>query len=499
LVAVLAAAGQAPAGRPHVIRVVDERTGRGVPLVSLETTDGTKHWTDSNGVVAFNEQGLMGKRVWFNVKSTGYECPTEFFGVKGASVETTEGGKTELKLRRQNIAERLYRITGVGVYRDSVMAGLPVPVKRPVINGEVTGQDSVQCLEYRGKLWWFWGDTGRVGGPLGHFGMAGAVSDMPGKGGLDPAVGVDLEYFVDKGGFSRPMMDVPGDGAKWASGMMVVKDNAGRERMVCGYVRVPGLAPPLERALAIYNDEREVFERWKELKLDAPLYPDGQPVRVTDGGVEYFYFPAPYAVTRVRADWASVGDVGQYEAFTCLKAGTRYEKEKTRLDRDRDGKLVWGWKRDTAPLRESEQKDLINAGVMKEGEGWYRLKDVETGKAVTAHGGSVAWNAYRKKWVMLFVEILGKESMVGEVWYAESDRPEGPYTAARKVATHEKMDFYNPVHHPMFDQQGGRVIYFEGTYVNTFSGNPEATPRYNYNQLMYRLDLADPRLKLDRK
>jgi hypothetical protein len=40
------------------------------------------------------------------------------------------------------------------------------------------------------------------------------------------------------------------------------------------------------------------------------------------------------------------------------------------------------------------------------------------------------------------------------------------------------------------------VIYFEGTYTQTFSGNPEATPRYDYNQIMYRLDLDDPRLVL---
>jgi len=43
---------------------------------------------------------------------------------------------------------------------------------------------------------------------------------------------------------------------------------------------------------------------------------------------------------------------------------------------------------------------------------------------------------------------------------------------------------------------GGRVIYLEGSYVNTFSGNPHPTPYYEYNQIMYRLDLSDPRLKL---
>jgi hypothetical protein len=44
--------------------------------------------------------------------------------------------------------------------------------------------------------------------------------------------------------------------------------------------------------------------------------------------------------------------------------------------------------------------------------------------------------------------------------------------------------------------RGGRVIYLEGSYVNTFSGNPHPTPYYEYNQIMYRLDLADARLNL---
>jgi hypothetical protein len=56
---------------------------------------------------------------------------------------------------------------------------------------------------------------------------------------------------------------------------------------------------------------------------------------------------------------------------------------------------------------------------------------------------------------------------------------------------------YNPKQHPYFDQDGGRTIYFEGTYTQAFSGSEEtATPRYDYNQIMYRLDLGDPRLAL---
>ncbi|MBP86631.1 MAG: hypothetical protein CMJ64_07945 [Planctomycetaceae bacterium] len=48
----------------------------------------------------------------------------------------------------------------------------------------------------------------------------------------------------------------------------------------------------------------------------------------------------------------------------------------------------------------------------------------------------------------------------------------------------------------MLDKDGGRVIFFEGTYTNMFSGNNDQTPRYNYNQIMYKLDLSDPRLRL---
>jgi hypothetical protein len=68
-----------------------------------------------------------------------------------------------------------------------------------------------------------------------------------------------------------------------------------------------------------------------------------------------------------------------------------------------------------------------------------------------------------------------------------------------KVASHPKYSFYNPRHHSFMDEEGGRVIYFEGTYTESFSGNPVPTPRYDYNQVMYRLDLGDSRLEPARK
>ena len=72
----------------------------------------------------------------------------------------------------------------------------------------------------------------------------------------------------------------------------------------------------------------------------------------------------------------------------------------------------------------------------------------------------------------------------------------GPWTDARKIVTHRKYSFYNPKQHSFFDKHGGRVVFFEGTYTTTFSGNDQPTPRYNYNQVMYKLDLSHPELRL---
>jgi hypothetical protein len=120
-------------------------------------------------------------------------------------------------------------------------------------------------------------------------------------------------------------------------------------------------------------------------------------------------------------------------------------------------------------------------------------------RPIIPHGGSVNWNAFRKRWVAIFV-ASGSASPLGEVFYAEADTPLGPWVYARRVASHalggSVYSFYNPKHHPFFDKDGGRTIFFEGTYANTFSGNPEQTPRYNYNQMMYKLDLANPGLAL---
>ena len=183
------------------IEVVDEQTGRGVPMVELQATYGTRYYTDSAGLVAFYEPGLMGKRIFFAVSAHGYEFAKDGFGIRGVALEVKPGGTAKLKIKRRNIAERLYRITGAGIYRDSVLLGREPPIAEPLLNAEVTGQDSILTALYRDKVFWFYGDTGRLSYALGNFAMSGATSEPPEK--IDPNVGINLRYFVAKDGFSR--------------------------------------------------------------------------------------------------------------------------------------------------------------------------------------------------------------------------------------------------------------------------------------------------------
>jgi hypothetical protein len=490
----LLSAGPAAQGTKYFkITVVDDQTGRGVPLVELETTNNVRHYTDSNGIVAFYEPGLMGQSVFFFVRSHGYEFPKDGFGMQGRALDVTEGGSAILKIKRINVAERLYRITGGGIYRDTVLLGEPAPIKEPLLNAKVLGQDSVQNAIHKGKLYWFWGDTNKPSYPLGNFQMTGATSLLPGEGGLDPDIGVNLTYFKAKDGFTKQMAPVPGEGPCWADAFVTFKDKSGRERMVAAYAKVYPNMVAHDRGLLEWNDAKEQFEKVAQFDLHSPMVPHGHPFRYTDAGKEYVYFPAPFPTLRVPPDPDLMRNLSNYEAYTCLKEGSRIDK--VQVDRDAAGRLRYAWRKNAPPMDPKVQEALIKGGHAKPGEMLFHLQDADTGKAIQPHGCSIYWNEYRRRWVTIMLEVMGT-SMLGEIWFAEADTPLGPWVYARKVVTHDRYDFYNPKQHPEFDKDGGRIIYFEGTYTHTFSGNPYQTPRYDYNQIMYKLDLAGPQLAL---
>lgn len=461
------------------IQVVDEATGRGVPLVELTTTSNARFVTDSAGRVAFHEPDLMGREVYFSIKSHGYEYPADGFGFRGARLTPKLGERTTLKVKRTIIAERIYRITGEGLYRDTQLLGHKPPLVREGLPGNVMGQDSVQVTQYQGKLYWFYGDTNLAHYPLGIFRTAGAMTPLPGKD-FDPERGVPLQYFVDANGRARNMMPLTGDenakqGVVWIDGVVTVPDEQERERMVCHWTRLKSLGEPVEKGMGVWNDQEQIFEPVSRLKLADWRHVTGPVTRVREGDQDYLLGGLMYLNTRVPARLKDVLDPEKYEGWANVADDTDAP--------------TFAWRLGVEPF-------FVGRATNKQRQGKEALHpvDVATGKPVVLHGGSIRWNKHRQKWIAIGVE-QGGTSFLGEVWYSEADAPTGPWRKAIKIVSHDKYSFYNPVHHAFLDAEGGRVIYFEGTYTHTFSGNNQPTPHYDYNQIMYRLNLDDPRLK----
>lgn len=478
----------APAGGYAEIRVVDADTGRGVPLVELETVNSIKLVTDNVGRVAFAEPGLLGREVFFTVRSHGYEVKKDGFGFPGVRVTPKAGQVAEIKIARRNVADRLCRLTGEGRYRDTVLLGHKPPLADSPHPGLVSGQDSVQAVPYKGELYWFWGDTSRMSYPLGLFRTAGAKTPLPGDK-LDPADGLAFDYFVDKAGFARAMIPVPERpaGVIWIDGVCVVPDEKGTEKLVAHYSRRKGLADELEHGIAVFDDDKSAFVPAKELPLGEKWrFPHGHPVVHEEGGKKWLLSGHPAPNVRVPATLADVLDPSRYEAFTCATGKEKGSAPK--LDDER--KPAWGWQSDLPPAGSEAESEWVKAGKLKpEYTRFYPANAADASERVRLHNGTVRWNEHRKRWVLLAGQIGGKASFLGEVWYSESREPTGPFGKAVKVVTHDKQSFYNVCHHSFLDRRGGREIHFEGTYTSDFSGNTYKTPRYDYNQVLYRLDL----------
>lgn len=473
---------QAAPAEWFAIHVVDEQTGRGVPLVSLTTTNQITHVTDSAGWIAFNEPGLMEREVFFTVSAPGYTVPKDGFGFSGVRLKPKLGEVKEVKVMRLNIAERLYRITGQGIYRDSELLGKECPLPKANFNATM-GQDSVQVLPWQGRLFWLWGDTNKVNYPLGNFHSTCAWSDLPEKGGLNPAEGIHLEYITDEDGQIRKMLPMEAPGPVWIFGMLVVPDSAGKEHLLGHYGRYKDLGKRLEHGIAEYDEAQGRFTPMTVLGDEFEWqHPQGNAVRVKDDEGDFFYFADCFALTRVPAKYDDILNPGAYEALAWS------DKEQDYL-----------WQKSAAPATQLGEAKAIADKKMPASRALLQLKDALTGKPVQIHRSSVNWNASRKAWIMIGNQAGGDVSYLGEIWYAEAPTPSGPWLKAVKIASHPDYSLYNPRQHVFFDQDGGKVIYFEGTYTNTFSGNLTLTPRYDYNQLMYRLDLSDPRLDVVRK
>jgi hypothetical protein len=428
------------------IEVVDKESGWPVPLVELRTTHHSRFVTDNAGIIALDSPELMGAETWFTVHGHGYEVKKDGFGYQGVRLTPQLGQTLRIELERKIIARRMGRLTGAGIFAESQKLGVEGDWKE----SGVVGCDSVQNAVHRGRLFWVYGDTTLAKYPLGIFHGTGGTSairpELPDK----PPLRFAIDYFRDDAGKVAPIAAMPGEGPTWVTGFISLPDSTGTPRLVCSYMKVK---PPLEAyawGLAVWDENTSRFKPHRTIwtKSDAtphpPPIPDGHPAIAKDAaGREWVYYGNPLPTLRHPATFEAWQEASTWETLKPVK-------------------------------------DLPVAG----GNG-----------RVTLHSGSIAWNGWRKRWVTVFMEKFGKPSVFGELWYAEGESPTGPWGPAVKIATHDNYTFYNPRIHPEFSDDASPALYFEATYTAEFANKPQQTPRYDYNQMLYRLDLDDARLK----
>jgi hypothetical protein len=428
------------------IEVVEQGGGWPVPLVELRTTNQVRFVSDNAGLIAFDLPELMGRETWFDIVGHGYEVPKDGLGMRGVRL-TPEPGKTlRVEVRRTIVARRLGRSTGLGLFAESQKLGCELDWK----DGGVAGCDSVQNAVHRGKLFWAWGDTLVARYPLGVFDMTSATTPVQPLASFQPPLRLKLDYFSDDKGNPRGVAPMPGPGPTWISAYVSLPDKSGAPRLCGSFIKVRNPLEAYQAGLCVWNDVRSRFELLRVLwtKSDAspkaPLYPDGHPAIWKDAaGKEWVYFGNPLPRLRCPAAFEAWQDASTWEEL-------------------------------------QPQETLKSAG---------------DGKPVKPHSGSIAWNGFRRRWVSVFMEAFGKPSAFGELWYAEADAPAGPWGAAVKVLSHENYTFYNPRLHPEFTAPESPILIFEGSYTREFADKPNPTPRYDYTQILYRLDLDDPALK----
>ncbi|MBL9126091.1 MAG: hypothetical protein JNL97_00520 [Verrucomicrobiales bacterium] len=281
---------------------------------------------------------------------------------------------------------------------------------------------------------------------MGIFDASGATTRVWEAKDLEPPLRARFDYFERAQGGPRGVAPIAGTGPTWLTALVSLPGSNGAPRLGASYMKIK---PPLEAyewGLCVWDETRERFEPWKKLWEKSEVTPrrgpcpDGHAVTWKDeNAVEWVLFGNPLPTLRCRASFEAWSDPKAWQILT---------------------------PQETIPTATGDAR-------------------------VKPHSGSVAWNAWRRRWVTVFTEAFGKPSAFGEVWYAEAESPLGPWAGAVKVLSHENYTFYNPRLHPEFASGDSRTLYFEGTFSMMFADRPVPTGRHDYNQVLYRIDLAD--------
>ena len=129
--------------------------------------------------------------------------------------------------------------------------------------------------------------------------------------------------------------------------------------------------------------------------------------------------------------------------------------------------------------------------------------------------GSVSWNAWSRRYIFMSGgdTTAADQQAGGSMHMAFSWTLDGPWVNGTLVGDHNSSggSCYNGLHLPSLDQQGGRIVHLACTYTAMWSNTvlkpwvwsaclfglnahqdcAPTVPRYEYNNLVYAVDLAD--------
>lgn len=445
-------------GRLCRIEIRDAENGWPVPLIELRSVSQLRFVSDNAGVIALDAPELMDRESFFHVKGHGYGVAADGFGFRGVRLIPRAGTTLKVAVKRTNIAKRLGRLTGSGLLAESQRLGDYQDWKEPPL----VGCDSVQMTPFNGQYMWSWGDTLFAHYPLGNYHMSGATTPGPPVAQVTPPIKPSYDYFLDDKGRTRGMAPIAGKGPTWLTGYASLPDRHGQEHLVAYYRKIEGMLSTYECGLCQWDAQQANFKSvakvWSKDDggSEPTLVPSGHTLRWREPGSGSRDGNAPKVAAK---EWLLVGD-----PFPRFRCEATFE--------------AWS---------DAKQWEAIEPSAV--------LNDVDSKLQVRPHSGSIAWSEFRKRWVTVFMQARGEPSLLGELWYSESDSPLGPWGSAIKIVTHENYTFYNPRLWAEFSEGQSPVLLFEGTYTEQFARSPAATPRYDYNQILYRLDLDDPKLR----
>ncbi len=169
--------------------------------------------------------------------------------------------------------------------------------------------------------------------------------------------------------------------------------------MVAGFIKVRNQWTPIAGALLVRVRRSATISRDQILRdATATVLCDPQTHTFvhTIEGIEYVYFANPLPLTRVKATLDAFCRSRTVRGLYVLATGSALEARQ--LERTANGQLVFAWKRNTAALNPQTERKFIDAGLIQHNEARFQLRDVDTGRPLIAHSGSVYWNKYRNRW-----------------------------------------------------------------------------------------------------